>query len=845
MFRPACIATILALSFSHGLLAQEELSAEDAALFEEDILPIFEENCFKCHGGGDELEGGLVLTSRRGFLRGGNRGPVVDRKSLESSLLLEMISYKDEDHEMPPGAELLPWDAKALREWVLRGSPWPAGPEDEVEEFRPLLHGMKLGDPELWAFRPLERPPVPEADSSGWVRNPIDAFIYARLREAKLKPTSPATKTTLIRRLFYDITGLPPTAAEVEAFVEDDDPKAYEHLVDFLLDSPRYGERWARHWLDLVHYADSNGYERDTDKPYTWRYRDYVIDAFNKDKPYDRFILEQLAGDELDDANTESLIATGYYRLGLWDDEPADPLLARYDDLDDIVDTTAKVFLGLTLGCARCHDHKLDPIEQEDYYRFLSFFQGVQSMKRKPGNGIIRSIMSPFEERTHEKLVERKRKHESALRDESRERLLSFKAQVIQSHPNLVEKDPDLFSDLTKVTNSLKAYFDKYGEEVLGEEAVAEYRRIRADLKRSESQKVPGRWAACVGEDGPNPEDVHILIRGNPHLPGKTVTPAFPVVFREAEPPFKSPFQSEESSGRRRMLAEWIASPSNPLTARVMVNRVWQHHFGRGIVPSSNNFGPKGRSTTHPELLDWLASEFVRKKWSIKELHGVIVTSNTYRMSSKSHKKGMAKDPANNLFWRFNPRRLGAEEVRDSLLMASGTLNRKMYGPGVYPKMPAEALETSSKLKDIVASGIWGVSSPEEAARRSIYIHVKRSLLTPILMDFDLADTDASCPVRFSTSQPTQALGMLNSAFVHEQAELFANRVREEVGGDPNAQVRRVLEVVTSRPPAANEIARGLVFLEEMESEEGLSRDRALDRFCLMAFNLNEFVFLD
>ncbi len=847
MHRQVCIALALALGVSRAVLAQEELSPEDLALFEEDILPILEENCFKCHGGGDEIEGGLMLTSRAGLLRGGNRGPVVDRDAPESSLLLEMISYSDEDHEMPPDGKLLPWDTDALTDWVLRGSPWPGDAGDASDDV-PLLHGMELSDPELWAFRPVERPRTPGVAESSWAENPIDAFIYAGLREAGLEPAPPASKSALIRRVFYDLTGLPPTPEEVQAFVEDDDPEAYGRLIERLLDSPRYGEKWGRHWLDLVHYADSNGYERDSDKPHIWRYRDYVIEAFNQDKPYDEFIMEQLAGDELADRSNESLIATGFFRLGLWDDEPGDPLLARFDNLDDMVDTTGKVFLGLTLGCARCHDHKLDPITQEDYYRFVAFYQGVRMMKRTPGNGIVRSIMSPSEERRHGKQVERKREREASLREDLRDILSEFKAEVQRKRPDLAEEDAIASlknGGKTKITDALKALFEEHGESVVGAKRVAKYERVQADLERVQSETAPGRWAACVGEDGPEPEELHLLIRGNPHAPGKAVTPGFPGVFGESEPPMPSPYGSEESSGRRRQLAEWIASPANPLTARVMVNRVWQYHFGRGIVSSSNNFGAKGRPPTHPELLDWLASEFVRDGWRLKSLHKLILISKTYRMSSRGDAEGLAKDPANALHGRFDMQRLTAEEVRDSLLAASGTLNAKMFGPGVYPPMPEEVLATSSKQQEIISSGIWGVSSPEESARRSVYIHVKRSLLTPLLTDFDFADTDASCPVRFSTTLPTQALGMLNSAFVHEQSALMAGRVRSEVGSDIRAQVRRVLEVVTSRPASEDEVAQGLEFIGELEREESVDRDRALDRFCLLAFNLNEFLYLD
>lgn len=977
------LSILLVLGLASGAgTAQEDISAEHRELFDEDILPILEENCFKCHGGEEEIEGGLILTSRRGVLRGGHQGPAIALDALNSSLLLEMISYKDEDHEMPPTGKLQSWDADALIEWVQAGAPWPGEMLDDPSEDVPLLHGMKRSDPELWAFRRLRRPTVPTVDASEWNQNPIDAFVYARIENVGLTPAPELSKSALIRRVTYDLTGLPPSPEDAAAFVADESPNAYEHLIDTLLASPRYGEQWGRHWLDLVRYADSNGYERDSDKPYIWRYRDYVIDAFNQDKPYDEFIREQLAGDELDDPDADDIIATGYYRLGLWDDEPADPLLSRYDNLDDIANTTSQVFLGMTMGCARCHDHKLDPIPQADYYRFLAFFQGIKAMNRTKDNGILRSILSPAEQSVYDERVRENGLKVAELREASREILASFQKTILRKRPNLVEDESLLLSDLANLryrfyrdtwetlpdfdqtkpedtgridhdfittapasrtqaigfvfegklrvpaddeytfyieardgvrlivadsdvyraeglghhedtvavrltkgtkpfrleyftkdgppslrvawsspgmkrrslsveteqsakTTSLTKLFDVHGRKIMGDKIVDEYRRLLKERREVEAQEIEGKWAAAVSEEGPEPIPTHILIRGNPHAEGKVVQAGFPMIIGDSDPPKISEYQDESTSGRRRVLAEWIASPSNPLTARVMVNRIWQFHFGRGIVRSSNNFGAIGDRPTHPELLDWLASEFVSREWSMKALHKLILRSRTYRMASTANPKALAQDPENNLFWRFDMRRLSAEEIRDSLLAASGTLNRDMRGPGVYPKLPPEVIATSSKQQDIEESGMWGSSSPEEAARRSIYIHVKRSLLMPILTDFDLAETDASCPVRFSTTQPTQALGMLNSVFVNEQAALLGDRVRREAGSDVASQVRRALAIATSRVPTDTELAQGQAFIREAVELDGLDPDAALDRFCLLAFNLNEFMYLD
>lgn len=971
------LLTLLLCAAAH---AQPGITAEQTAFFEDEVRPVLQENCFKCHGGEDEIQGGLILTSRGGVVRGGDRGPVVNFEDPAKSILLDMISWRDENHQMPPPGKLQQWDIDALTEWVEQGIPWPGGETEPIEP--PLPHGLTRESPELWAFRPVRESAVPKVSDPAWSQNSIDAFIYAKLERAGLKPAPPASKRAIIRRVYYSVTGLPPSPAQVEAFVADESPEAYEKLVDQLLASPHYGEQWARHWLDLVRYADSNGYERDSDKPYIWRYRDYVIDAFNSDRPYDRFVKEQLAGDELDKANPESITATGYYYLGLWDDEPADPLQARYDGLDDIVDTTSRVFLGITMGCARCHGHKLDPIPQADYYRFLAFFQGLKPMQRTTGNGILTSILPPDEQREYERKVAEKRDAEFQLLREQNELLEEFKAALARKKPELLpDKDvghskleqlqykfyrsawdslpdfdlikpettgalehgyittapasrpddigfvfegllnvelegdyaftvdanggyrlliagkeviahrepkprrdegtivlapglapfrleffvnegpprlwvgwaprnanfrKDLSRDPEKVIDDgdLRKLVDEQGNDLIGKkksERIAELAKLRAEVR---AREIPGKWAPSAKELGPEPGPTHILIRGNPHAPGRDVTPGYPRIFDAPSPTAPSPYAAEDTSGRRRQLAEWIASPNNPLTARVMVNRIWQYHFGRGIVKSSNNFGVIGDDPTHPELLDWLAAEFVRSGWSIKHMHRLILTSQAYRMSSGTNEAAFAKDPANQLLWRFDMRRLTAEEIRDSMLAAGGTLNLAMHGAGVYPELPEEVVKTSSMNANLEDSGTWGKSTPEESARRSIYVHVKRSLLLPIMTDFDQADPQASCPVRFSTTQPTQALSLLNSQFAHEQAALLAERLRNEAGDD-ETRIRRGFELVTSRPATQHEIARGMQFSRELQEEDGLPENKAFERFCLLLLNLNEFVYLE
>ena len=511
-----------------------------------------------------------------------------------------------------------------------------------------------------WSFQPVRQtvPPAWAAQRRGEVPgHVIDTFIAERLRQKGLPVPKAATRTTLIRRVTYDLTGLPPTPEAVEAFVNDPSAQAWENLVDRLLESPHYGEKWGRHWLDLVRFAETNSYETDEAKPNAWRYRDYVIRAFNSDKPYDRFIREQLAGDELPDSGADGLIATGFYRLGIWDNDPADKELALYDQLDDLVATTGQVFLGLTVDCARCHDHKIDPISQRDYYSLLAFFRNIHPYRNGGG------------------------------------------------------------------TDEVPLPGDKQAK------------------------------ALAVTEPGPVAPVTHLLRRGNPGSLGEEVQPGFPGVLGAFVPTVIPPV-SGRSSGRRRALADWIASPDNPLTARVIVNRVFQHHFGRGLVRTTSDFGVQGSLPTHPELLDWLAGHFIQEGWSLKRLHRLILTSQSYQASATPTAEALKADPANDLFSRFDMRRLTAEEIRDSVLWVGGSGNPRMYGPGMYVALPKEVLASQS-----VPGKGWGSSPKVEQARRSIYIHVKRSLLSPVLLSFDLAETDRSTPVRFATTQPTQALG--------------------------------------------------------------------------------------
>jgi mono/diheme cytochrome c family protein len=804
--------------------ADKQPPAEDIRFFETRIRPLLAENCFKCHGE-KKPKNGLRLDSRAGMLTGGEQGPAIVPGHPEKSLLIKAINYQE--LEMPPKKRLSAAQIADLTHWVQRGAPWPgADPNQPAPKPRTKEYQVTAEDRAHWSFQPVKRPPVPVVEDRAWVANPIDAFILAKLEAKGLTPNPPASRRELIRRVYYDLTGLPPTPQEVEAFVADPSPRAYEALVARLLGSPGYGEKWGRHWLDLVRFAETNSYERDNPKPHAWRYRDYVIRSFNDDKPYDQFIREQLAGDELPAAGGDALIATGYYRLGIWDDEPADREQARYDGLDDILATTGQVFLGLTVDCARCHDHKIDPIPQRDYYRLLAFFQNITPY-RNGGPTDETPLMTDaqvrqdYEQRVRE-LDNLRRQNKAAIK------------AVEDDFRFLYDQGPFAQEDLPRLIQS-------DGARVLGRERFEHYQELLREQRMLKTRKVPAAMALCVTEMGRNAPETFILLRGNPHVPGDKVEPGFPQVLGGATPVIPTPAPEAPSSGRRLVLANWIASPDNPLTARVMANRLWQYHFSRGIVRSPNNFGLlPGNEPTHPELLDWLAAEFVRQGWHLKPLHRLILTSNAYRMSSHGNARGLAVDPGNDWFWRLDMRRLSAEEVRDSILAVSGTLNRKMYGPGVYPDIPAAVLAGQSR-----PGYGWGKSPPEEQARRSVYIHLKRSLLTPILESFDTAETDRSTPVRFVTTQPTQALHLLNGEFLSQQAALLAARLRREAGGDVTEQVRLALSLATTRPPRTEEVRRGVDLISALQQKDGATSDAALEYFCLMVLNLNEFLYLD
>jgi hypothetical protein len=680
-------------------------------------------------------------------------------------------------------------------------------------------------DRTYWAFQPVVRPAVPHVSrgkqhATGFPPHSIDAFILARLEEKNLAMNPPTTPRELVRRASFDLIGLPPTPEEVATFEQNPTDAAWGQVIDRLLASPHYGERWARHWLDLVRYAESNGYERDGAKPHAWRYRDYVIRSFNADKPYDQFVREQLAGDELveellakaavtTDQWRDAIIATGFYRLHVWDDEPDSTLAAEYDDLDDIMVATGTAFLGLTIGCARCHDHKFDPISQADYYSMLTFFRSVDpyGLHKTGGGGrgtgkIERPLAMPDEVQRWE--------------TEKQQRISALQAQVAAATEPETKKS------------------------------------IEAELKKCKDAAAPFDFALAVAENGSKPVATYILARGDPNSPRAEVRPAFPEVLGLPAPPLPQRLPDASSTGRRRVLAEWIASRQNPLTARVTVNRLWQYHFGVGIVPTPDDFGQTGIRPANQPLLDYLAAEFVASGWSIKRMHKLIMTSRAYRMSSainlpntNNNASALAIDERNLLLWRQNLRRLEAEAIRDTMLAVSGTLNPKQAGPSIFPTLPKEVHGT----QDSAGKG-WVDSPASEQNRRSIYLVVKRGLKVPLLECLDFANGASPVGARPVTTTAPQALMLLNDSFVQGQAAAMAERLDREAGKTEEARIHRAFRLALQRGPTMSELQAGQSLLADQRQRarhEGANDPAhvALKSFCRALLNLNEMVYVD
>jgi len=778
-----------------GLVLAAALSAQTPEqLFQERILPVLKSDCQGCHGDGQVLSK-LDLRTRDGLLRGGARGAAVVPGKPADSWLVRALRGESQ-LQMPPGKRLSAGTIAAVEQWISAGAPWA-----EASAAR-----WTYKDEDLWAFRPVKR--YPDAT--------IDKFVSARLAAKDLSPSPRADRRTLIRRVTFDLTGLPPSPEEVEAFVSDRSADAWRKLVDRLLSSPRYGERWGRHWLDVVRYADTNGYSNDFERPNAWRYRDYVIRAFNSDKPYDQFIREQIAGDELYPENTEALIATGFLRAGPWEHTGMSvEAVTRQMFLDDVTHGTAATFLGLTLGCARCHDHKFDPIPTRDYYRMQAVFASTEFARPKAPFLATENTSGLGPGREHLKqIVDRTSAHMKGYDDIA-------VANAMRKHG--VTRREDLPKGVAE-----KAIRDKEGIGSAQFEELKLYQKHMQLYRESLDRYEPKAFAVSSGprdgetDGGGNikypsraaykPSDIHVLPGGNIQAPGEKVEPG--VLSMMERFGYPAPAVPASTSGRRAALAQWIANPANPLTARVMANRIWQYHFGRGLAADANNFGKMGRKPTHPELLDFLAGLFVEKGWSVKAVHRVILMSNVYQQSSAPPTDAAAKDPDNELLSYYSPRRVEAEVLRDSILAVSGELSPSAGGPGTYPQINEDAARQPQHRMGSLAPAYHASAKRQDRNRRTVYTFQQRSLMDPLVEVFNGANMDFSCERREASTVPTQAFALLNSQFAHDMALAFALRVEREAA--PAKRVDRAFQIAFGRAPTAQERTAAAAHLKKM-----------------------------
>ena len=857
------------------------------------VQRIFQHSCAECHSERVKTSGFSVATAAS-ILAGGNKyGKPIVAGDPAGSPLMKLLKGELQP-QMPVGKPLAEADVERVEQWI--ASLPPASPADHAAW--------------RWPFeKPVKQAPPPVRNGE-WVRNEIDAFILAELEERGIAPAQPASPSALARRVYFDLVGVPPTPQEMEAFLAGSSPGAYEKLIERLLADSRYGERWGRHWLDLARYGETSGLEGDGMIGNAWRYRDWVIAAFNSNMPYDRFVIQQIAGgDEHSKTRNnyqpdpQGLIPTGFLRVAPWDRSNLVAAEVRQNYLSEVSSTTASVFLGLTMGCARCHDHKYDPIPQRDFYRFQAFFQAVQAGPPVEAPYRDEALAKTAEQKTKEYEERIKNGEEqkalAALEDELLKKLIAARKERSQGKDYKVEdlrlelrlKKQRIFTDTEKRTHAdlladanrtgdaeEKASLDAYEAELIGkltaaytsgsvDPAVRFEALDRGDVRAEAQAKYSGesifsleeknrhaelssaldilrrrlnRWRPSVlavtnvagPPTGPEIAPTRILFRGDYLQPREAVEAGFPTCMTGREEPAKletDRYRQFPTRGRRMTLAKWIASPDNPLTARVMVNRIWQHHFGHGIVRTPSDFGRNGERPSHPELLDWLAVRFVESGWDIKAVHKLMLLSSTYRQSADNPAD---PDPDNKLFSRFERRRLEAEAIRDSILTISGRLNPQMGGPSVFPPLPAD-------LADFARYGrtgglMWEPNEREEdARRRSVYIFQRRSLPLPMMAAFDATAFSESCDRRSSTTTPLQALSMMNGDLAHEESAHLAARIPKEAGDERAAQVRRAFALVLNRPPRADE-------LDTFASYGG-----DLASLCRVLLNSNEFLYTE
>jgi mono/diheme cytochrome c family protein len=829
--KPAWVLPASLLLLTGRLLAAEPID------YARDVKPVLARHCYGCHGP-EKQRSGLRLDTCAAALKGGNNGPAIVPGKSSSSRIIQAITATDDVPVMPPKEpRLTTAEIVLLRAWIDAGAPAPA---DEVG-------AQTASKSKHWAFQPPLRPTPPAVNNTAWVRNPIDRFILARLEKEGIAPSPEAGRATLIRRLSLDLLGLPPTDDEVASFAHDDRPDAYERLVDHLLASPHYGERWGRFWLDVARYADSNGYSIDAPRS-IWPYRDWVINALNRDMPFDQFTIEQIAGDLLPNATVEQKIATGFHRNTMINQEGGINVEQfRVDSVVDRINTTGTVFLGLTVGCCQCHDHKYDPITQREYYELFAFLNNVDEPTLElPTAEQLRQrdeVRARFAEK--EKQLHQLDTTTPAQVDAWEHRLTpEEKAQLpanIQAILAIAENGRD-----AKQKEALAATFRKTDEvrHVVGgladplpflraAHAVAarqrtEWQRQITELKKRDPQIV----STLVVQERKTPRPTHVLLGGDFIRPGVAVTPGIPSALH--------PLPGGSTSANRLDLARWLVDPANPLTPRVTMNRLWQNHFGLGLVETDNDFGTQGTPPSHPELLDWLATEFLARGGSLKAMHRLIVTSATYRQSSRTRPDLANLDPRNRLLARQSRLRLEAEVVRDVALAASGLLSPKMGGPSVFPPQPEGVYRFTQVPRE------WKPSAGPDRYRRGLYTYFWRSAPYPALLVFDAPESNTTCTRRNRSNTPLQALTLLNDQAFYEFAQALARRVLAEAQPDEQSRLRLAFRLCMARPPSPLEEARLLQLLTSQDAL--LSADGDAHSFAAwttvarVLLNLDEFI---
>jgi hypothetical protein len=839
---PRTIYFALAISFC--LAAQSALAQVDdaEAFFEVKVRPVLVAHCAKCHGA-DKQSSGLRVDSREALLAGGDRGPAIAPGDSDKSVLVQAVRHGD-DLKMPPDERLSEQSISDLSTWIRAGAHWPARAATTAA-FESARH---------WAFQPVA-PVEPPSDQSGWAATAIDRFIMAGLRERGLQPTEPAPKQALLRRAYFDLIGLPPTPEELKMFLADDSPEAFAKVVDRLLASPQYGERWGRHWMDVVRYADTAGDNADYPVPELHLYRDYIIAAFNDDKPYDQFVREQLAGDVLaaagpNDRYAERVMATGFVaisrRYGTMPQE------LWHLTIEDTIDTVGQAFLGLSLRCARCHDHKFDPVTTEDYYALYGIFDSTRyayaGSEEYQSKGMNRTGFAPLlpaasaapKLEAHARQVDELR---AAIEDaEQNDALVGTIAELqrqIDAASKLVAEAAPGDTDTPRRKEQLAALEKEQQRAKRDLDAQLKKRRdeLRDALRSGLPPDLPGAYAVSEGQ----PHDVPVQRRGEPGDAG-------PIIKRNTPRFLRGPrdLAIPDGASGRLQLADWLASDTNPLTARVMVNRIWRQHFGKGIVETPSNFGTRGAAPTHPQLLDWLAREFVASGWSVKTLHRAIMLSRTYQLSSVAApvaadgRSPEAIDPDNRLYWRFDRRRLDAEALRDALLAVAGTL--ELDPPAAHPFPPLDQWHWTqhSPFKTIYPSN-----------KRSVYLMTQRLQRHPFLVLFDGPDTNYSTGARTAATVPLQALFFMNNPLLADQAQSFAARLLA-VSSEPRARVEAAILRAWGREPEADEIARALAYLDTARDElarSGCSADElesaSWASYAQVVFSANEFLYVD